>query len=297
MSDFEVVVMTNAPKPQIEFFYRKYVELGAAKITIYIDGPGPLTIDGPIADVTICDDDFWRRRGCARPRVVEDRQREVYTHAYEKTESRWILFVDIDEFVCFPSNLNAVLEQCPHYIRAIRFPTIEAVYAHDQRDLNREFGARLFRKPYNKYLAFILPHIVYPGLGSVFIRGLLGHAVGKQIFRAKVPRIEIKIHHAELDGDSLGSYTTSTFYEGGDICLSHFHAISLSDWRRKWIRRIAHADTKEMGRKGERQLNLFLKYNERSREERLFRRMYVLNPVQLRILKAFNQVVERPNGF
>lgn len=297
MYDFEVVVMTNAPLAQIEFFCKKYLDLGASKISIYYDRNDFALNDERVLCVNVYGNLFWNGIGMTRPSLVEDRQREIYNYAYRKASTDWVLFVDIDEFIHFNGNLEKVLKICPENVPGIRFPTIEAVFAYDQRNLYEDFGARLFRKSGNRYLSFIVTAFVYPGISNVFTRGLLGHAIGKQMVRSHLPEIEIKIHHAESHGSIIKTITTSNFCGGIDIFLLHFHAISLDDWRKKMRLRLNSKNLGEIGLKGERQLGLFSECRSPEDERILFEKMYVLNRLQFGILKLFDQIIERPDHF
>ncbi|MGU3287811.1 hypothetical protein [Methylobacterium mesophilicum] len=296
MLDFEVILMTNATTEQVIFFINKYRGLGATKISIFYDGDEVFSIPDACSELTICDNLFWNDRQISNSSSVEEKQRAVYNYAYSKSSCAWVFCVDIDEFIFYNGNFGDIIAVTPSHVNAIRFPTIEAAFRTNQ-DLNENFGAVLFRRSYNRYLAAVLPHVVYPGLGGFFIRGLLGHAIGKQMTRSNIPHLEINIHHAEIEGKKIHSYSVSDFLPGMDVPLAHFDAISLKEWCRKWNRRLETGNTREMGKKREKQQEIFRLYSSSRREKELFTRLYALNPWQERVLRTLSLLVEKPDYF
>ena len=288
MASFEVIAMALAPQRYLSKFSDYYLRLGASRVRIFFDGS--LQESSPPSGVELveCDDEFWRTAKVPRPAAVEDRQRLVYNRAYASARSDWVLIVDIDEFVFGDGSLSAVLAQASGKYEVVRFGSAEAVFIDGDR-ISSDYGAKAFRRPCNRYLAAILPHLIYPGLGHLFIRGLLGHSRGKQAVRAGIPGLTLDIHDATADGTVLREYAAS---EGpSPLYLAHFDAISFVQWRQKWERRVAAQDVKERGRKRERQLDLYEKQARHGTEESLFRRLYCLNDLQFNVLRALGLLV------
>jgi hypothetical protein len=290
MASFEVVAMALAPWRHLQAFSEYYFRLGASRVRIYHDGrlenkpvPGRL-------ELTECDQEFWSKANVKRPAAIEDRQRVVYNLAYQTTVSDWILVVDIDEFVFGNGSLLGVLDKASSGYGVVRFGSAEAVF-RDGEDICDDYRASVFRKPYNRYLAAVLPHLLYPGLGHVFIRGLLGHSRGKQAIRAGIKGLSVDIHDAHCEGKPIREYDASR--HSPHLYLGHYDAMSFVQWREKWKRRVIAQDTKEMGRKRETQLELYAKAAANKTEETLFRRLYCLNRLQLGVLRSLDLVIEK----
>lgn len=280
--------MALAPRQYLSKFANYYRRLGASRIRIYFDGSIEAESWLSGIELTQCDDAFWRQANVLRPATVEDRQRFIYNRAYASATSDWVLIVDIDEFVFGKTMLRDVLYRASGRYEVVRFGSAEAVFLNDET-ISNDYGARTFRRPCNRYLATVLPHLIYPGLGHLFIRGLLGHSRGKQAVRAGIPGIFLDIHDATAEGVPLTEYAAS---EGpSPLYLAHYDAISFGQWRQKWDRRLVARDVKEMGRKRERQLDLYAKEARSGAEETLFRRLYCLNYQQFNILRALGLIV------
>jgi hypothetical protein len=292
MASFEVVAMALAPWRHLAIFSEYYLRMGANRVRIFFDGMLENEDHSHDYEVIECNEQFWINLGVRRPAIVEDRQRAIYGLAYLTATSDWILIVDIDEFVFGDvSLLDAFRIAGDNNYDCIRFSSAEAVFGEGD-DISKEYGARFFRKSYNKYLAAILPHFLYPGLGHVFIRGLLGHAIGKQAVRSGIRNISLNIHHAHCEGKLFREFDISSSSPGRRLLLAHYDAISFDQWSEKWERRLSAQDTAEMGSKRKKQFDLYIKAAMTHNEEILFRRLYSINTVQLGVLRALNLVVD-----
>ncbi|CAN5915501.1 hypothetical protein BH11PSE13_BH11PSE13_20690 [soil metagenome] len=292
-NSFEVIVMVLAPKRQIDIFINYYKKLGASRVRIFYDGNFPADFDNTNEDVIECDIQFWNKIGQRRPTIVEDRQRVIYNYAYQFCKSAWLVVIDIDEFIFGKTSLGEALRRVDKAVDTLRLSPVEAVYGQ-RDDITVEYGGRFFRKPYNKYLAAILPHILYPGLGHLFIRGLLGHSRGKQVVRTGIAGLQLNIHDSFCPERHLFELNLSAVAKDHRFYLAHFDAISFEQWREKWKRRFSAQDTNEMGLKRERQLDIWTKAFESHADEQLFRRFYALNNIQLTIARALGLVMTNP---
>lgn len=292
MDGFEIVAMATGPRHHVEIFQDYYERLGADRVRVFYDGAVDLVRGCDPAVVIGCDRAFWRGVAAGqRPAVVEDRQRAVYHHAYATASSDWVVFVDIDEFVFGKPSMAEVLTRAGREVDSIRFESAEAVYS--QAATGRvEYGAAYFRRPCSRAMSVVLPHLLYPGVGHLFIRGLLGHSRGKHAIRAGLDGVSVGLHDSRRHDVPMTEVNASTLPAGERLLLAHYDAISLEQWCEKWRRRLACDDTKEMGRKREWQMALFRKHHMRDREEQLFRRLYFVGDWQLRFLRLLGLVIE-----
>lgn len=279
--------MSNEAPHLVAAFADHYLRLGARKVTVFADGDGPTKLAArPGLEIVALDAAFWADQGLPRPAGVEDRQRALYRLAYGQDGADWVLFADTDEFVV---GLDAVAQRAAQLGEdrvALRVASGEAVFRPGE-DWSRDLGQVHFRAPMNRVLAQVLPRLVYPGQAGVFIRGLLGHAIGKQFVRRGIAGLEIGIHSVLRNGVVQAPEVLAEYRQGG-VFLAHFDAISLPRWQAKWQRRLAAQDTREMGRKRDLQMERVRLAAEQGPDavERLFAAWYVLSDRQYGALRA-----------
>ena len=292
MASYEVVAMVQDTPARLEVFARYYNRMGAERVTLFYNGKpdeAVFEIDG--IDLVVCDDEFWKSRGLAQTASVEDRQRAVYNYHYPRCHAEWMLVVDCDEFVFGETGIGEFLDEAPASSMAVRVNSAEAVFTNSD-DIGREFSASHFRLPFGKWSAPVLSWILYGSHGSVFIRGLLGHAIGKEFVRTGLTGVLVDIHHISRQGTNTTPWEAKGASGHGKMYLAHFDTAGFNQWRFKWDRR-ALDNVKEMGRKRELQQDKYVRARERGRSstEALFRRLYCLNGWQLFLLRAINRLV------
>ncbi|WP_292223704.1 glycosyltransferase family 2 protein [Brevundimonas sp.] len=283
MAKFEVVALALAPERHIATFIAHYRRRGADRIRVFFDGETALAGDFEGGEVIACDDGFWRDLG-VRPDSVENRQRAVYDLAYRSADADWLLVVDVDEFILGEGSIADLLARIEPSRESVIFRTVEAVF-DARHDLSQEYGAAFFRKSYGRPLSSILPHLVYPGCGGFFTKGLLGHDMGKHAVRTGLGGIEVDIHESKRDGVPFRAALAKTLH------LAHYDAISLEQWRAKWDRRLAVQDTMEMGRKRSLQSTIYGRARRLGAEVELFRRIYVVGGFQTFVLRCLNLII------
>ena len=288
MSSFEVVCMSNSPLGHLERFVAHYRTLGAARVLIFYDGEIlPSALD---CEIVLCNEVFWLPLG--ENRSVEDKQRYVYDLAYRTATHAWILVVDVDELVLGDRRLDEYLASVDVQIDMVRFISAEAIFSSGD-DIGSDFGATSFRLPYPSCFSIPFSHVLYPGLGQVFIRGLLGHSRGKYAVRTGYPDISVNIHEATRAGTMFPEVNATTGRRDGRFFLAHFDAISFAHWQEKWRRRLLKNDTREMGAKRDRQMELFQVYDAKGCSEALFRRLYGVGGMKLLLMKALRLAFSR----
>lgn len=282
--------MSNSPVSHVERFVGHYKDMGAARIRIFYDREE--FAGSPDCEIVLCDDTFWKSLKKEKQFSVEDRQRDIYQHAYETAKSDWMLVVDIDELIFGSVALKDYLAKVDTRFPSVRFMPAEAVFRSID-DIERDFGATSFRLPYPSCFSIPMSHVLYPGLGQVFIRGLLGHSRGKYAFRTGYSDVMINIHEATRAGAALPELNASSGRRRDErLFLAHFDAISITQWREKWRRRLLKNDTKEMGAKRDRQMELFRAYDAQGRSEMLFHRLYGIGDLKLRLLKCLGLALD-----
>ena len=168
----------------------------------------------------------------------------------------------------------------------MRFGSAEAVFADDAID--RPFGGEVFRTPLPRYLAPFLSRFVYGLYGKVFIRGLMGHARGKEALRRGLGKVDIDIHHAQIEGRYLDERDATSL---DSFWLAHYDAIDFSQWCEKLSRRLEMRDTLEMGYKREQQIAFFEACRSMDERQNLFRRLYCISPWKRSVLKVLGYLL------
>ena len=296
MAVFEVVAMALAPERHVAAFVDHFRRKGAARVRVYFDSaaaPAPDAVGLAEGELIVCDDAFWSALG-GRPATVEDRQRGVYGAAYRSLAADWLLVVDIDERLFGAVSPAAVLEAVPADCESVIFETVEAVWRSGD-DLNLEYGASLARKSYSGPFWSELSNGLYPGAGKFFVRGLLGHHMGKHAVRRGLADITVCIHESKRAEVPLKAARARDPGTGGRAWLLHYDAISLDGWRAKWDRRLAVGDTAECGRRRRRQQTDYAEARAAGREAALFERLYALTPVQAWILRRLGLLLDIPS--
>lgn len=299
MATFEVVVLALAPERHLKAFVDHYRGKGADRIRVYFDGPGE-TAPAPDAvgltpdELTVCGPDVWTALG-GRPASVEDRQRAVYADAYRRLDADWLLVVDVDEAIFGDVAVAAVLDAAPSDCPSVIFSTVEAVYAVGRDDVGQAYGGSLARKSW-AVLPVWAAHLIYPGVGDYFVRGLLGHHMGKHAVRRGLDGVMVCIHESKRDDQPLKACRARDPRTGRPAWLLHYDAIGLDAWRVKWDRRTAAGDTMEMGRRRRRQHAAYVAARSRGEEAALFNRLYGLNRAQRAVLRALGLLTAIPAG-
>ncbi|WP_412505754.1 glycosyltransferase family 2 protein [Roseovarius sp. SYSU LYC5161] len=210
-------------------FAAHHLDLGAHRVHIYLDAPNETAQAAlrahPKCRVTLCDDDYWRRRG-KRPDKHQPRQTINATRCYNRRpQVDWLAHIDVDEFLWPEASLPGQLATLPDDTFSARVRPIEAL-APDPADppddgltwfkaCTRMRGARMAQTPQ-----------IYPRFGARLDGGFLSHVAGKVFVRTGHENVSLRIHNAFHDGvpDKLAPEIEATR-------LCHLHAPSLEKWK------------------------------------------------------------------
>ncbi|MBS0477261.1 MAG: hypothetical protein JSR28_19205 [Proteobacteria bacterium] len=289
---FEVVALALCPQRDLVRFCDHYLRQGARRVQVFYDAVPDFALSDPRVQLVACDPTFWRGLGLLRPPSVEGRQRAVYRHAYVQCETEWLLVVDVDEFVFGPQPLDALLAGIGPGPDCVRFTSAEAVFAPID-NIEDEFSASAFRLPTTRLASPLLARLLYGAHSGLYVRGLLGHARGKQAVRSGLADVQIDIHDATVPGRDLDRLDATVAH---GFMLAHYDAINFARWSEKCADRLRRGDAREMGRKRERQLALYAACTSKADQVRLFRRLYALDRWQMRVLALAGLLHEPQEG-
>jgi hypothetical protein len=296
MSNFSVVAIVLEDLEILRRFVDYYRRLGAERIYLFYDGTPPeaLAFDDPSVEVIACDAAYWSGRGIEKPNVFFDRQNEIYADCSDRCDSDWLLVVDANEFVFGDAPVSELLAGVPDDVLSINLPTAEAVYMPGE-DIDAPFGSVTFRLTMSPRLWRWVRH-VYGPVGPYFKLGVIGHTMGKQFVRPRIPGLVIGPHVSTLDGEDASRPARAFAPPGKRFLVAHFDAICFERWKMKWrLRTEGHTTHATMRGMRARQLDEVMAALQTGEEDarRLFWRYYGLSRGQAFVLRALGKLLRR----
>ncbi|WP_459429643.1 glycosyltransferase family 2 protein [Roseivivax sp.] len=222
------VVATIRPEPQAALrFAAHHLELGAAKVLIYLDTPAPelaetLTRD-PRVQVTTCDAAYWEAVG--KPRMEAHQLRQVWNATRslraEAEDLDWLAHIDLDELLLPDRPVAQCLAEVPPEAAFARLTPAEALaVAEDQ-------SPRAFKLTHSAAgVQKAELQEVYPTFGLHLPGGFLSHTSGKVFARTGIPDTRLGIHALKHRGAEVSNQA-----ELPGLRLGHLHAPSWEVFR------------------------------------------------------------------
>lgn len=292
---FSVCTIAREEAAVLDRFVRFYLQAGAEKIFLNIDGPDPgfENPDPARVEVRTVDDVFLEANGAPTPTTdLSTKQRALYGIRFRDLESDWMFFVDTDEFLTGPDSIGALLARAPSNIEALSVRNAEAVWGPGD-DLDEMFGCTHFRLPligWREHCVWML----YGADAPLFRKGLLGHLIGKTFVRRGTQADIFGAHGPKRNGKDLKKQAHVVDPALSGYILAHYDAISFSRWREKLRIRIDGTITaSRMGAQREMQMQRCseaLSKGERATRD-LFKKFYGLSRPQTLILKGIGRLI------
>ncbi|THD73402.1 glycosyltransferase family 2 protein [Thalassobius vesicularis] len=213
------VSMVKAPLLDIARFAAHHLELGADRVTLYLDDPQPgvaeyLSRHDKIS-VIACDGAFWEAQKKPRMKAHQMRQAYLATQAYYQPGLHWIAHIDVDEFLMPQVPMRELLASVPVTDAMLRLPPAELLAGSQGDELFKLTPAQAGHK------RGVLEDI-YPNFGAHLPGGFVSHREGKNFVRCGLDGIRVGIHGAFQGGDEIANRATDD-----QIRLGHAHA---PDW-------------------------------------------------------------------
>ncbi len=228
-----LVTTAKAPARDILNFVAHHVDIGAARIHLFLDEPCPeaeaALASEPAVEVTLCDAAYWKmrrpRQSHPRPPHHRGRQFANANWAYKHTDLDWIAHIDIDEYLISDKDLSSYLHVLPEHSIVARMHPLEVLDTAGQ-DLPR---GRLYAKGAHRSHAERLAetNAIYPTYGPYLNGGFLSHQFGKIFVRCGLKAMKIKIHLAFQHDVPIPGLAKADL---DDVRLLHFHAADWDDW-------------------------------------------------------------------
>ena len=194
--NWSVVATVDEPAALVLAFALHHLELGAAQIHLFLDGPNPqaeaVLRDLPQVQLVVCDTAHWaasvRRQ---KPKLHTGRQVVNANIAYAQTRSDWLLHCDCDEFVRDGAALTEELSGTGPNRVYLKLPVAERVYPPEAPPEATDPFDGIFRFPLTDF--DMLGPQIYGDLAPFLKDGVTGHRAGKAVVRTGLP-ITMGIH-------------------------------------------------------------------------------------------------------
>lgn len=233
-----LVATVKAPAEAVLDFAAWHLELGARRLTIYLDDPEdpvfPLLKAHPRISAIRCDDQYWRRRSkSGRPDKHQLRQVLNATHCYtRKNALDWLGHVDVDEFLLPETTVADALATLPDSCLSARMRPQEVLAPPPGSTATSLIRLRAFSLPLPQRQAETAR--IYPEFGDYLNGGMLSHVAGKLFVRKGLRDVTFKIHRVVA-----GEQEDPAQQELPQLPLAHLHAASWEAWRDHFAFRLA----------------------------------------------------------
>ncbi|MEX0287457.1 MAG: glycosyltransferase family 2 protein [Paracoccaceae bacterium] len=229
MTRWGLVSTIKAPVRDILAFAAHHLDLGAARLYLYLDAPNPEAQEvlqrHPAIRVQVCDDAYWQAAPIKRPKKHQPRQTFNASEAYKTADVDWLTHIDVDEFLWPDHPVADTLAALSADTQTLRVRPMELLSGSDTA-----YKAWLPPGPDRDRIAARL----YPTYGEFLKGGFLSHVAGKVFVRTGMSPITFRIHNVFLGNDMNPGVAEST-----DMALCHRHALSWEDWHSSYRFRMA----------------------------------------------------------
>lgn len=230
-----IVSTIRAPLRDIARFAAYHLDLGAGRITIYLDRPDPQVAEffAPHRQVEIiqCDDGYWRNKPGKARSSHQLRQAFNASRSYRRSRLDWLAHIDVDEFVLTERPLAGLLAQVPADAALARLRPAELLAQPDPWQGPAQF--KLTRR--ERGLPKSVLSEIYPEFGAYLPEGFLGYTGGKNIARTGLPDIRLGIHALWQNGAKVANG-----HPLSNVHVGHAHAPSWEVFQRHFAFRMAH---------------------------------------------------------
>ena len=283
-ADYTVCCLTHVNDDITLRFAHVNRRLGAAKIVIYLDrAPTEREVrvanfSGNVQFIEASNAVYAAGQDVA----ITSKQAACFSAAYQRCETTWIGFFDIDEFIVPPAPMDAFLDQVPKDEFFLSARSVEGIWRGAQV-VDIPFSATHARCRMNDQTWKKLRGSLYPGRTRLFRNNMLSHQSGKYIVRSGL-QISPRVHNIEM-GNSR--YAESRNWE---LTLMHYDGLCHAQWRSRNLRR-RDGTIKQNTRNRFRQKQQAFQFSSMLRSEEAFALLYHLDDRQFHILQTEGAVV------
>lgn len=188
------VTTARAPLLALARFAAHHLDLGAGKVTLYLDEPdcqaSAYFAGFDRVRVITCDPDYWLARGRTRPQTHQLRQAYNATRCYRDSGLHWLAHLDVDEFLLPAAPVNLLLATAPVGDAFVQMAPAELLSQPDPFHGLAHF--KLTRTGTGHPKSVLCD--IYPEFGAYVPEGFLSHTSGKIFARTGLGDLRLGIH-------------------------------------------------------------------------------------------------------
>ena len=190
LPSWSVVATVDEPAALVVAFALHHLNIGAAEVHIFLDGPNPEAQEAlsaiPQVQVTLCDAAYWAASVRRRNPVLHTGRQQVNADiAYGRTKAEWLLHCDCDEFVRDGAAMAQELTTLEPKHVYLRLKIAERVYVRPEGLAQNPEDDSIFSGIFRYHLdnfAEVGPAL-YGDLVPFLRDGATGHRAGKAVVR------------------------------------------------------------------------------------------------------------------
>jgi hypothetical protein len=290
---WETVTLTNAALPALLRFAAWHLELGATKVSFYLDQDMPdverFFAPHPRVAVIPCSPEWWASIGRERLPAHQNRQAVAATQAYRSAQSQWLCHIDIDEFLLPDTSIADWLATAPDDMAVLNIAPIEQLAPTEPGDTYHFKMAPRFAGQTGA-----LRESLYPTFGPYLRGGYISHLEGKNFARTGFKALRVGIHSCFFQQKAIANRTRLP-----GVWLGHAHAPSWESFARHLAFRKTQGSYRpqKSGNIGLAQLLDMLESEGENGLKALFKEVCLAHPDLLAALAAHNMLVTRQMPF
>ncbi|WP_175570411.1 glycosyltransferase family 2 protein [Vannielia litorea] len=236
-----VVATVREPAELVLAFVAHHLELGAAKVLIYLDDPDdplrPILRAKSGVNVVACNEDYWNKvnKGRGRPPNQNARQAINATTAYKKVKADYLLHLDADEFLHMARPFAEEVARLEADDIWLRVPAVERCWLAGDR--SEHIFSGVFRHPI-KQAPLVAKRIYGEEVAPYLANGLAGSSHGKPLVRTG-HKVQLQVHAAKLPGKNSG---WAPHKKATGLHVLHFDGLTPLHWAAKTLRYAEQGD-------------------------------------------------------
>ncbi len=219
----------RAPLHEIARFAAWHLDLGAARMHIFLDQPAPETkaFFAPFPQVVVfdCTPEYWAGKPDKARTTHQLRQIANASHCYHGSDLDWLAHIDVDEFLLPVRPIAHLLAEVPKDAALARLQPAEMLAQPNPWSGPTHF--KLTRREAGHSQSIL--HRIYPEFGEFLSQGFISYSVNKIFARVGLPRIRFGIHALLRNGAVVDNG-----YVLPDANIGHAHAPSWEMFQRKY---------------------------------------------------------------
>lgn len=232
-----VVATVKAPLRRIAEFAAWHLELGAHRVSLYLDTPEPVPFNFLRTHrklrVIACDDAYWADKNSKARRTHQRRQVLNASRCYHHSKLDWLGHLDVDEFLLPQRPIAQILSAVSPDSAALRVTVAEMLTGPGPT-------THFKRPPRTLGLPKSVLHDLYPTFGDLLPQGFLGYTTHKQFARVGLGPLRFGIHRLLVDEGRLSNIEAPE-----DLNIGHAHTYDFDHFLEIMHYRMTHGSYRD----------------------------------------------------